>query len=106
MRNIGRRYIHQVEVSRPNRVPRSGGVLSNTTPLGAMPCLVLGVNANGQNSPLGRVEGARWTISWSALELIDGDLIEYQGKRYTLREVLRDNVGGYNTGILSESSGG
>lgn len=105
MRSLRRRYIHQILAYRPSRIPKAGGVLSNAQLLGGCDCLVLGLNGAAQSSPLGRVDGAKWTITWSDLELQDGDLVEYDGRRYTLREVLRDNVGGYSTGVLSDSSG-
>lgn len=106
MRNIQRRYIHSAIVRRNSRTPASGGVYPNYSLVGPINCLVLALSNNAQNSMIGRVEQARYSITWSGLALLDGDVVEWNEKKFLLREILDDTVGGYYTGVLQEFKGG
>lgn len=106
MRNIQRRYIHSAIARRNSRTPASGGVYPNYSIVGPLRCLVLALSNTAQNAMIGRVEQARYSITWSEPKLLDGDVIEWDGRNFLLREILDDTVGGYYTGVLQEFKGG
>lgn len=102
------RFTHRVAVRRLSAgVPDQNlkRVGTETVLHAAMPCLVEALAGRQRESILGRIEHARWRITWGSQALEAGDLVEWSGTWYVLADVVRDTARPwtpYCTGILVE----
>lgn len=109
-------FAHRVVAKRQTQTVTNGlPVTSVTTIVSSLRCLVEGLEGAARDSLMGRVDGARYTISWPPAQVQngaaitytgrDGDLIDYNGRQYYLRDILDDTTrgrGGYLRAILAE----
>ena len=81
------RFLHTVRVDRSGLThdglkPRE----TRQTVYDALPCLIESLSTREIESLLGRLEGARYRMSWKGATLEDGDRVLFNGDWHTLRE--------------------
>jgi len=69
----------------------------------AFHCLVEPMAHRARESVAATITDPRFVISWRSPELFEGDVVEWQGEEYTLKQVIADTLRGrtpYYTAIL------
>ena len=101
------RFIHTANFAR--QTDAIGGDGRRTISLTALAtdqeCLVEGLRGRAKNSLAGRIDGASYTVSWAGLVLRDGDICTWNGKQYSVRDIIDDSTrptGAYYSAILQE----
>jgi len=105
------RMPHRVKVERitTSKVDRQT-VETRTVVATSFPCLVEPIAERDKESVLGRISSARYRITWQSGDLLQGDLVKFDGSWYRVREAARHTGLGsrlvrVSTAILDQDHG-
>lgn len=108
------RFIHRANVARASQAPSGGKQTQPSVPnvITAMPCLIEALTSKQLDSLQGRVQQARFRISWGTEDVRNNDRVTVTigpnsavNKTFHLAELQDDTgrpTGRYQTAVLSE----
>lgn len=90
------RFLHTVDVTRLLKGKDANGQTQRgqSVVATAHPCLIEGARGTAKQLGAGRIPRNSYVMTWSDLELHDGDLVTWleRGKLFTVRQVLDDTT--------------